>query len=127
MARKVWVLDTETKGTGAEVVPLDKVLRKPGSGEPLTVHTLAEREPPPPKEEEPRRPREFRIVDVTTGDVLGEHLDTRAAIAALEDVDSVVDVRIYAWDHRNEKWVLLTLGEQRTLWQFRGRRELPTS
>ena len=27
MARKVWVLDTETKGTGAEVVPLDKVLR----------------------------------------------------------------------------------------------------
>jgi hypothetical protein len=25
---KVWVLDTETKGTGAQMVPLDKVLEK---------------------------------------------------------------------------------------------------
>jgi hypothetical protein len=120
MARKVWVLDTETKGTGAEMVPLDKVLRKPSSAESLNVHAPPKRERPA-KEPEPRRPREFRIVDVTTGDVLGEHLDTRAAVAVLEDVDSVVDVRIYAWDHRNEKWVLLTLGEQRALWDFRGR------
>jgi hypothetical protein len=29
MARKTWVLDTETKGTGANVVPLEKVLEKP--------------------------------------------------------------------------------------------------
>ena len=27
--RKTWVLDTETKGTGANVVPLEKVLQKP--------------------------------------------------------------------------------------------------
>ncbi|MEA2332413.1 MAG: hypothetical protein QOH58_2551 [Thermoleophilaceae bacterium] len=27
---KVWVLDTETKGTGANVVPLEKVQRRPG-------------------------------------------------------------------------------------------------
>jgi hypothetical protein len=26
---KVWVLDTETKGTGANMVPLEKVLRQP--------------------------------------------------------------------------------------------------
>jgi hypothetical protein len=123
MARKVWVLDTETKGTGAEMVPLEKVVRKPTSGERLNVHTPPKREPRPPKEPEPKRPREFKIVDVTTGEVLGEHLDTRAAVAALEDVDSVVDVRIYAWDHGSERWVLLTLGEQKTLWQFRGRRE----
>jgi hypothetical protein len=121
MARKVWILDTETKGTGAEMVPLEKVLRKPKSGEPLYVPP--KREPRPPKEPEPKRPREFKIVDVTTGEVLGEHLSTRAAIAALEDVDSVVDVRIYAWDHGSERWVLLTLGEQKTLWGFRGRRE----
>jgi hypothetical protein len=121
MARKVWVLDTETKGTGAEMVPLEKVLRKPKSGEPLYVPP--KREPRPPKEPEPKRPREFKIVDVTTGEVLGEHLNTRAAIAALEDVASVVDVRIYAWDHGSERWVLLTLGEQKALWGFRGRRE----
>ena len=123
MARKVWVLDTETKGTGAEMVPLEKVLRKPASGERLSVHVPPKREPRPPKEPEPKPPRSFRIVDVTTGDVLGEHLDTRATIAALEDVGSVVDVRIYVWDHSTERWVLLTLGEQKTLWEFRGRRE----
>ena len=121
MARKVWVLDTETKGTGAEMVPLDKVLRKPTSGESLYVPP--KREPRPPKEPEPKRPRSFKIVDVTTGELLGEHLSTRAAIAALEDVDSVVDVRIYAWDHGSERWILLTLGEQKALWEFRGRRE----
>lgn len=27
--RKTWVLDTETKGTGANVVPLEKVQKKP--------------------------------------------------------------------------------------------------
>jgi hypothetical protein len=123
MARKVWVLDTETKGTGAEMVPLEKVLRKPTSGEPLSVHVPPKREPRPPKEPEPKPPRSFRIVDVTTGDVLGEHLDTRATIAALEEVGSVVDVRIYVWDHGTKRWVLLTLGEQKTLWEFRGRRE----
>ncbi|MEN3285325.1 MAG: hypothetical protein V7607_6465 [Solirubrobacteraceae bacterium] len=127
MARKVWVLDTETKGTGAQMVPLDKVLRKPGSSEPLAVHVPPTREPRAPKEPEPKPPRSFRIVDVTTGDVLGEHLDTRAAIAALEDVGSVVDVRIYVWDHRNERWVLLTLGEQKALWEFRNRGDHPTS
>jgi hypothetical protein len=122
MARKVWVLDTETKGTGAEVVPLEKVLRKPSSGESLNVHAQPARERAV-REPEPKPARSFKIVDVTTGAVLGEHLDTRAAVSALEDVDSIVDVRIYAWDHHNEKWVLLTLGEQRALWQFRGRRE----
>jgi hypothetical protein len=121
MARKVWVLDTETKGTGAEMVPLEKVLRKPSSSEPLYVPP--KREPRPPKAPEPKLPRSFRIIDVTTGEVLGEHLDTRAAVAALESVDSVVDVRIYVWDHRNERWVLLTLGEQKALWQFRQGRE----
>jgi hypothetical protein len=121
MARKAWVLDTETKGTGAEMVPLDKVLRKPGSGEPLVVHAPPKHEPRAPKEPEAKRPREFKIVDVTNGEVLGEHVDTRAALAVLEGVDSVVDVRIYARDHGSEKWVLLTLGEQRALWQFRGR------
>jgi hypothetical protein len=29
MARKTWVLDTDTKGTGANVVPLEKVLKQP--------------------------------------------------------------------------------------------------
>ena len=95
MARKVWVLDTETKGTGAEMVPLDKVLRKPASGEPLYVPP--KREPRPPKEPEPKRPRSFKIVDVTTGEVLGEHLNTRAAIAAHDHGEAKTNYRLHDW------------------------------
>jgi hypothetical protein len=29
MARKTWILDTDTKGTGANIVPLEKILHKP--------------------------------------------------------------------------------------------------
>jgi hypothetical protein len=117
---KTWILDTETKGTGAHVVPLDKVLRKPEpKGEPLYVPP--KRAPRSPKEPEPRRPRSFKIVDVTTAQVLGEGLDARAAIGVLENIDSVVDVRIYVWDPADERWALLTLGEQKALWEYRGR------
>ena len=43
---KVWVLDTETKGTGANVVPLEKVVRAP-----------QEREAPPERPaKRPKRP-----------------------------------------------------------------------
>jgi hypothetical protein len=54
---KTWVLDTETKGTGAHVVPLEKVQRRPEqrqeaaerrangrAGEPRRRHKLAEPE-----------------------------------------------------------------------------------
>jgi hypothetical protein len=119
MAR-TWILDTETKGTGANVVPLDKAVRKPGpSGERLYVPP--KREPRPARAPEPKPPRSFKIVDVTTGHVLGENVDTRGAIGVLEDVGSVVDVRIYVWDPGAERWVLLTLGEQKALWAFRRR------
>jgi hypothetical protein len=119
VARK-WVLETETKGTGANVVPLEHVVRKPGpKGEPLYVPP--KREPRPPKAPEPKPPRTFKIVDVTTRQTLGEGVDTRATISLLEGVGSVVDVRIYVWDPGAERWVLLTLGEQKALWEYRGR------
>jgi hypothetical protein len=58
---------------------------------------------------------------VTSHEVLAEDVDTRAAIRVLEGLDSVVDVRIYVWDDATEHWVLLTLGEQKALWAYRGR------
>jgi hypothetical protein len=39
---KTWVLDTETKGTGANMVPLEKVEKQPG-GEARRVRTSVER------------------------------------------------------------------------------------
>ena len=53
---KVWVLDTETKGTGAQMVPLEKVLRKP---EPKPARPpVPERRPRPEPEPEPARAAE---------------------------------------------------------------------
>ena len=118
--KKVWVLDTETKGTGASVVPLESTLRKPAA--PSTpLYVPPKRAPRPPAPPEPRRPRAFKLVDVTSGEVLGEDLDTRAAIRVLEGLGSVVDVRIYVWDDATEHWVLLTLSEHKSLWEYRGK------
>ena len=120
MAKKIWVLDTETKGTGANVVPLESTLRKPaGTAEPFYVPPKrAPRLPQPPA---PRLPRSFKIVDVTSGEVLADDVDTRAAIGVLEGLGSVVDVRIYQWDDTTERWILLTLGEHKSLWEYRGK------
>ena len=73
MAR-VWVLDTETKGTGANMVPLERVLKKPGSEE-VAVRVLPQPRPPAPKPPEPRQPRQFKVVDVMTREVLAEGAD----------------------------------------------------
>jgi hypothetical protein len=117
MAR-VWVLDTETKGTGAQMVPLDQVLEKPApSREPLFVPP--KRRERPPKAPEPRAPRRFRIVDVATRSVVAADVSARDALAALNDVRSSVDVQMYVWEPKGERWRLLTLGEQRLLWDRR--------
>jgi hypothetical protein len=54
MARKVWVLDSETKGTGANVVPLEQALRGPEPAAPPA------RRPSPPARKAPPRPRPAR-------------------------------------------------------------------
>jgi hypothetical protein len=115
---RVWVLDTETKGTGAEMVPLDKVQRKPArSSEPFFVPPKAKpRAPKPPR---PREPRVFKVVDVTTREVLADGVRSRETLEALSDVRSIVDVTVSVWEPATERWRLLTLAEQRTLWDRR--------
>ena len=116
----VWVLDTETKGTGANMVPLERVLKKPGSA-PESVRVLRQPKPPPPTPAEPRGPRRFKVVDVMTREVLADGADTRAAVKLLEDVRSIVDVTIWVWQPEAERWRMLTLEEVRSLWEYRGR------
>jgi hypothetical protein len=118
MKRRVWVLDTATKGTGAEMVPLDSVLKKPEPRrEPLFVPPKLR--PPEPKPAGPRPPRRFRVVDVATRTVLADDVGARDALSVLRDVRSIVDVHVSMWDPERERWRLLTLGEQRTLWDRR--------
>jgi hypothetical protein len=116
---KVWVLDTETKGTGAHVVPLEQVLRKPApEAEPLFVPPKRASRPAP--EPEPRPPLRFKVVDVMTEEVLAEDVGLAGAVDLLEGIRSVVDVRTYVWEPAAADWRLLTLGEQKALWELRG-------
>src|SRR5579864_7111993 len=117
MAR-VWVLDTSTKGTGATMVPLESILRKPaGRGEAIYV-------PPPrpakaPAPAGPRRARLFKVLDIRSREVLAEGATARATIQVLNGVRSIVDVNVYVWMPATEKWRLLTFDEQRLLWNRR--------
>jgi hypothetical protein len=116
--RRTWVLDTSTKGTGAQMVPLESVLEKP---KPSSAPLFVPPKPTPcaPKPPEPRVPRRFKIVDVVSQEVLAEGVSAREALAVLEDVRSNVDVRVYVRQPKADRWRLLTLDEQRLLWDRR--------
>jgi hypothetical protein len=115
---RIWVLDTETKGTGAQMVPLETVLKKPApSNEPFFVPRKPA--PRPPEPVEPRQPRAFKIVDVVTKETLAEEVGAREALSVLNDVRSIVDIHVFVWEPRADKWRLLTLDEQRLLWDLR--------
>jgi hypothetical protein len=51
--------------------------------------------------------------------VLAEDTDACATVRTLEGVRSVLDVRVYVWQPRAKKWRLLTMGEQKALWERR--------
>jgi hypothetical protein len=113
---KVWVLDTETKGTGANMVPLERVLSKPSpAAEPVFV---PRKRPPtaPEPSEPPAEPHEFRVVDVMTRQELVDGASVRDTVEALGGVRSVVDVIMYVWQPERQRWRMLTLEERRALW-----------
>ena len=117
---KTWVLQTQTKGTGATMVPLESVVRKPGS-DGVEDFVLPELRQPESEHDEARRPHVFKVIDVMTREVLAENADARSTVAVLEDVPSIVDVTVYVWDAKVERWRLLTFGETKALWEYRGR------
>jgi hypothetical protein len=116
--RRVWVLDTETKGTGANMVPLERVTKRPGS-EAAPEFVFRKREPAPATVPEPKRPREFKIMDVVSREVLAEGVDAATAVHTLEGVRSMVDVIVYVWEPVSKRWRMLTLDETRALWEYR--------
>lgn len=115
---KTWVLETQTKGTGANVVPLEDVLRKPGS-EPVRGFGFRKLERREVEEPELREPHRFKVVDLMTREALAEGVDAVAAVRVLEDVRSIVDVTIFVWEPTTERWRRLTFGESKLLWDHR--------
>ena len=116
---KVWVLDTETKGTGANMVPLDRVLQKRSGAVPGFV--LPELKAPVERPAQARAPRQFKVIDVLTREVLADRTDARGTISVLQGVRSIVDVTIWVWESEGERWRMLSLEEARILWEYRGR------
>jgi hypothetical protein len=116
---KTWVLETQTKGTGANMVPLENVVRKPSSDS--VPGFVLPKLKPPAVETEPRKPLTFKVIDVMTRQPLAEDVDARTAIEALEEVRSIVDVSVFVWEPRAERWRRLTFGETQVLWERRGR------
>jgi hypothetical protein len=98
------------------MVPLDRVTRRPSDAEP--VHVPRKPKPPEPLPPEPKAVRRFRVVDVMTGQRLLDDGNGRDAAAALRDVRSVVDVNVYVWQDERKRWRLLTLPEQRAMWEL---------
>jgi hypothetical protein len=119
---KVWVLDTETKGTGAQMVPLERALEKkraaPGNERVSVVRrgrdSSREREAEAAAPEG-RSPRTFRVVNALTGQVVADGVGARDAVELLDGIPSLVDVRVYVWEHEAEQWRPLTLREQKAL------------
>jgi hypothetical protein len=116
--RKTWVLDTETKGTGAEMVPLEKTLKPERIERDLALVEL-DRPARPREEPEPLVPLAFKIVDVMGARVVGEDIDVREAVELLGDMSSPLDARIYVRSGKTGRWRLLTLDERKVLWRFR--------
>lgn len=100
------------------MVPIEQVEQKPTpSAEPFWVPP--KRRPPEPKPPRPRTPRRFRVVDVMTRELLADDVDARTTLEVLGGLRSPVDVSVYVRDADTERWRLLTLGEQRLLWEHR--------
>jgi hypothetical protein len=122
---KTWVLDTETKGTGAEMVPLEKLQQRRRSAQQGARAAerrrwrFRKREPEPPAER-PRQPRRFKVVDVMTREALAEDVPVRRVLELLGESRSVVDSIVYVWDREQDDWRPLTMREQKLLWERRG-------
>ena len=122
---KVWVLETHTKGTGANMVPLDKQRDEAADREPQFAV-------PRPRDHagelpEPKAPPRFRVIDVMSERVLADDASTREAVAALGDVRSVVDVKVFVRNDAGERWRLLTQREQKALWKHRPAARAPAA
>jgi hypothetical protein len=118
MAKK-WVLDTETKGTGAHIAPLHGE-RAHERERDLDLVTF-ERPARAAAEPAAREPLKLKVVDVLGARVLGEDVDLREAVRLLEGMRSALDARVYVRERDSGRWRLLGLDEVRALWRFRGR------
>jgi hypothetical protein len=116
---RTWVLHTETKGTGAQMVPLEHTQTRSSESAPVFVR----RTPRPrstPETPGSKAPYQFKVVDLVTRETLVDRASTREVVDALKAVRSPVDVNVYVWRPEQDRWRLLTIEEKRAIWDLRG-------
>jgi hypothetical protein len=98
---KTWVLDTDTKGTGANMRPLEKVLEKPDSEEKPapTARPRRAAADKPAGSDAPKRSRPKRPVQKTSTELPPGHVRKRATgeIGKVEAVDSRAGTARVRW------------------------------
>jgi hypothetical protein len=112
----IWVLHTETKGTGAEMVPLERVTKRRSGAEPVFVPP--KRPEQPERAPEPRAPRKFKVENVLTRQALIEAGTAEEAVGMLQGARSIVDVNVYLWNEERGRWRMLTFAEKRAMWEL---------
>ena len=112
------MLDTETKGTGAQMVPLDRVEQRE-EPEHERIWVPPQRRPRDPEPPAPKAPRRFRVVDVVTREVLADDAGVGELLELLGAVGHAHDVTVFVWEPDDDRWRLLSLAEQAAVWQRR--------
>jgi len=122
---KTWILDTGTKGTGASIRPLEQPPEARPKASPAKLYVPPAPRPKRAPEAAPRPPRQFKVVDVLTQETLAENADMRRTLGVLRGVRSSLDVHVHVLDHVTQTWRLLSMDEQRALWDARERVDAP--
>jgi hypothetical protein len=118
---KIWVLDTETKGTGAEMVPLERALRGKRSAPGREPIRVVKRKPDGTSADAPDAdvaaptPRRFRLVNALSGEVVAGDAGVREIVGLMDGMRSVADARVYVWEPDAPGWRPLSLREQQLL------------
>ena len=100
---KTWVLDSDTKGTGARMVPLEDVLSKPeAEPEPRSKKPRARAPEQPPAGERPRRKRR-RAVETSSTALPPGHVRKKATgeLGKVRAVDSSAGTVTVHWLKQN--------------------------
>ena len=99
-------------------MPLDR-FEHPEEPKPAKVWVPPKRTPREPEPPKPRAPRRFRALDVVTREVLLDDGSVAEMLEMLRAVEHVNDVNLYVWEPERESWRLLSMAEQRVVWERR--------
>ena len=99
-------------------MPLDR-FEHPEEPKPAKVWVPPKRTPREPEPPKPRAPRRFRALDVVTREVLLDDGSVAEMLEMLREVEHVNDVNLYVLEPERERWRLLSMAEQRVVWERR--------